>query len=98
MPRRPRAFVDGAIYHVYCGSAHDSRVFAAPEEAEQSLAIVRDVKRSDGLWILACCLTPTHYHLALRTRVPCTTVARSLLGWDRPKPCHQGHARPRRKR
>ena len=67
MPRRPRRFVDGAIYHVYCRFAHGARVFAAPEEAEQFLAIVREVKRKDELSILAWCLMPTHYHLAVRT-------------------------------
>jgi REP element-mobilizing transposase RayT len=39
-------------------------VFAAPVEADRFLAIVRDVKRTDGLSILAWCLMPTHYHLA----------------------------------
>ncbi len=67
MPRRPRVFVDGATYHVYCRFAHGARVFAAPEEAERFLAIVRDVKRTDELSILAWCLMPTHYHLAVRT-------------------------------
>ena len=33
MPRRPRVFVDGAIYHVYCRFAHGARVFATPEDA-----------------------------------------------------------------
>ena len=81
MPRRPRVFVDGAIYHVYCRFAHGGRVFAAPEEAERFLAIVRDVKRTDGLLILAWCLMPTHYHLALRTgRVPLWRSLRVIQG------------------
>lgn len=32
MPRRPRAFVDGATYHVVRRFAHGARVFAASEE------------------------------------------------------------------
>ena len=81
MPRRPRVFVDGAMYHVYCRFAHGARVFAAPEEAERFLAIVREVKRSDGLSVLAWCLMPTHYHLAVRTgRVPLWRSLRVIQG------------------
>ena len=81
MPRRPRVFVDGAIYHVYCRFAHGTRVFATPEEAERFLAIVRDVKRIDGLSILAWCLMPTHYHLAVRTgRLPLWRSLRVIQG------------------
>ena len=81
MPRRPRVFVDGAIYHVYCRFAHGARVFGSAEEAERFLAIVREVKRSDGLSILAWCLMPTHYHLAVRTgRVPLWRSLRVIQG------------------
>ena len=81
MPRRPRVFVDGAIYHVYCRFAHGARVFASPEEAERFLSIVREVKRTDGLSILAWCLMPTHYHLAVRTgRLPLWRSLRVIQG------------------
>ncbi|OYV72790.1 MAG: hypothetical protein B7Z74_04985 [Deltaproteobacteria bacterium 21-66-5] len=81
MPRRPRVFVDGAIYHVYCRFAHGARVFAAPEEAQRFLAIVREVKRTDDLSILAWCLMPTHYHLAVRTgRLPLWRSLRVIQG------------------
>jgi REP element-mobilizing transposase RayT len=81
MPRRARVFVDGAIYHVYCRFAHGARVFASPEEAERFLTIVRDVKRTDGLSILAWCLMPTHYHLAVRTgRLPLWRSLRLIQG------------------
>jgi REP element-mobilizing transposase RayT len=81
MPRRPRVFVDGAIYHVYCRFAHGARVFAVPEEAERFLAIAREVKRTDELSILAWCLMPTHYHLAVRTgRLPLWRSLRVIQG------------------
>jgi len=67
MPRRPRIFIDGAIYHVYCRFGHGARVFAQADEADRFLSILRDVARTDGLTILAWCLMPTHYHLAVRT-------------------------------
>ncbi len=81
MPCRPRVFVDGAFYHVYCRFAHGARVFAAPEEAERFLAIVREVKRTDELSILAWCLMRTHYHLAVRTgRLPLWRSLRMIQG------------------
>lgn len=81
MPRRPRVFVDGAIYHVYCRFAHGARVFASPEEAERFLTIVSEVKRRDSLSILAWCLLPTHYHLAVRTgRLPLWRSLRVIQG------------------
>lgn len=81
MPRRPRVFADGAIYHVYCRFAHGARVFAEAEEAERFAAILRDVKRTDDLTILAWCLMPTHYHLAVRTgRLPLWRSMRLVQG------------------
>ena len=67
MPRRPRVFADGAIYHVYARFGRGVQVFAEGEEAKHFLAILADVKRTDGLTVLAWCLMPTHYHLAIRT-------------------------------
>ena len=81
MPRRPRVFADGAIYHVYCRFAHGARVFADREDADRFVAILREVKRTDGLSILAWCLMPTHYHLAVRTgRLPLWRSMRLIQG------------------
>ena len=60
MPRRPRVFVDGAIYHVYARFGRGVRVFARDDEAKRFLAILADVKRTDGFTLLAWCLMPTH--------------------------------------
>jgi REP element-mobilizing transposase RayT len=67
MPRRARVFVDGAIYHVYARFGRGARVFAGVDEAKHFLGILNDVKRTDGFTLLAWCLMPTHYHLAVRT-------------------------------
>ena len=81
MPRRPRVFADGAVYHVYCRFAHEARVFADREEVRQFLANLREVVRTDGVTILAWCLMPTHYHLALRTgRLPLWRSLRLIQG------------------
>jgi len=81
MPRRPRVFVDGAIYHVYARFGRGARVFANADEAQHFLAILKDVKWTDGFTALAWCLMPTHYHLAVRTgTVPLWRSLRLIQG------------------
>ena len=67
MPRRPRVFVEGAIYHVYNRFARGADLFADPEEAIEFIEILRKARDRDGLAILAWCLMSNHYHLAVRT-------------------------------
>ena len=41
MPRRPRVFVEGGIYHVYNRFARGAELFPEPEEAIEFLEILR---------------------------------------------------------
>lgn len=66
MPRRPRVFVEGGIYHIYNRLARGADLFAEPEEAVEFLEIVRKARGRDGLIILAWCVMSNHYHFALR--------------------------------
>jgi REP element-mobilizing transposase RayT len=66
VPRLPRIFVEGGIYHVYNRFARGAGLFSEPEEAIQFLEILRKARARDGLSALAWCLMPNHYHLALR--------------------------------
>lgn len=56
MPRSPRVFVEGGIYHVYNRVAHGERVFAEDAEAERLLDSMRVIKQRDGLIVLAWCI------------------------------------------
>jgi putative transposase len=67
MPRRPRVFAAGTIYHVYNHVARGERPFAADREAERFVAVLREAKKRDGATVLAWCVMPNHYHLLLRT-------------------------------
>jgi hypothetical protein len=67
VPRRPRIFVEGGIYHVYNRFPRGADLFSEPEEAIQFLEILRKARARDGLAVLAWCLMPNLYHLALRT-------------------------------
>jgi REP element-mobilizing transposase RayT len=68
MPRKPRLFLPGATYHVYCRVARGEFVFDDRSEATQFIEVVKKVKELDGWTIYAWCLMGNHYHLVLRTR------------------------------
>jgi len=68
MPRHPRLFVPGAIYHVYCRVARGEFVFNDDFEALEFIEVVREVRDLDGWTVFAWCLMGNHYHLVLRTR------------------------------
>lgn len=70
MPRSPRVFVEGGIYHVYDRVTRGECVFAEDAEAKRLLDTMREIKQRDGLIVLAWCIMGNHYHLAVR----CTSV------------------------
>jgi REP element-mobilizing transposase RayT len=67
MPRRPRVFVKGGIYHVNNRFARGAEIFAEPEEAIEFIEILCKARNRDGLRICAWTLMSNHYHLAVRT-------------------------------
>jgi len=66
MPRRPRNFVEGGIYHVYNRFARGADIFGEGDEAGRFLQLLRKVKNRDGLTVFAWCMMTNHYHLAVR--------------------------------
>ena len=68
MPRTPRVFVEGGIYHVYNRFASGEDVFADPEAAQDFVELLRFVKKRDGWTVFAWVLMSNHYHLAIRSR------------------------------
>jgi REP element-mobilizing transposase RayT len=81
MPRKPRVFIDGGIYHVYCRVSRGEAVFADRNEAEAFLDIIQKIKARDGLVVFAWALMSNHYHLALRTaEVPLWRSMASIQG------------------
>jgi REP element-mobilizing transposase RayT len=60
MPRKPRLFVPGATYHVYCRVARGEFVFDDPNEVAEFVGIAREVRDLDGWKILAWCLMGNH--------------------------------------
>jgi len=70
MPRAPRLFIEGGIYHVYNRITRGEPVFAEDGEAQRFVEFMREIKQRDGLVVLAWCVMSNHYHLAVR----CTSV------------------------
>ncbi len=67
MPRAPRVFVEGGLYHVYNRVSRGEAPFVEEAEAEGLLGILAEAKERDGLTVLAWCIMPNHFHLAVRT-------------------------------
>jgi len=66
MPRRPRVFVEGGIYHVYSRFARGAELFSDQGEASEFIEILRKVAARDELRFFAWTQMSNHYHLALR--------------------------------
>ncbi len=67
MPRKPRVFVEGGIYHVYCRVTRKEPVFKDPKAADVFVDQLAKIKSRDGFVLFAWVLMSNHYHLLLRT-------------------------------
>ncbi len=66
MPRRPRVFIEGEIYHVYNRLARGAEIFGEGDEAERFLGLMRTVEDRDGLTVFAMGLMSNRDHVAMR--------------------------------
>ena len=67
MPRGRRVLVEGGLHHVYNRFARGEDVFADPEKAIEFAELLREVKRRDGLTVLAWALLSNRNHVDDRT-------------------------------
>ena len=81
MPRKPRVFIEGGMYHVYCRASRGEAVFADDTEASEFTGTLRRIKERDGLVFFAWSLMSNHYHIALRTaEIPLWRSMASIQG------------------
>jgi putative transposase len=66
MPRAPRVFVPGAVYHVYNQTSSGEGIFAVTSEAEELIDLLRETKRRDEWTVLAWVIMANHYHVVAR--------------------------------
>jgi len=67
MPRKPRLFVNGGIYHAYCRTHRGELRFGERIDADSFIWTVADVSSAHRLRILAFALMSNHYHLVIQT-------------------------------
>jgi REP element-mobilizing transposase RayT len=66
MARPPRIFHEGAIYHVFARGNRRESIFYAPGHYRRFLRILHSVWDDSDFSVLAYCLMPNHFHLAVR--------------------------------
>jgi len=60
MPRKPRVFVEGGIYHVYCRVTRREPVFKDPKVARVFIDQLSKIKARDEFVLFAWVLMTTH--------------------------------------
>lgn len=70
MPRRPRAFLRGKIFHVVNRGAKRQRLFDDPDDFDAFLRILAGSLRRGGVELFAYCLMPNHWHLVTAAATP----------------------------
>ncbi|HXF98481.1 MAG TPA: transposase [Gaiellaceae bacterium] len=66
MPRAPRDFVPGGIYHVFSRGSNRQAIFAFDSDRIDFLRCLDRVVRVYDLSCLTYCLMPNHYHLIVQ--------------------------------
>lgn len=69
MPRKPRNFQDGFIYHVLNRGNSKKVVFHNTNDYQGFLTLIVDSKKDYSIEIFAYCLMPNHFHLIVRPRI-----------------------------
>ena len=81
MPRAPRSFVPGAVYHVYSRGSNRQAIFSFDSDRVDFLICLDRVVHRYELRCLAYCLMPNHYHLVLEaSEGPLSPALKTLNG------------------
>ncbi len=65
MPRIARGLMDNCIYHVINRGNAGQKVFRKEEDYEAFVQLMEEAKERCGVSILAYCIMPNHFHMAL---------------------------------
>ena len=82
MRRQPRVLVEGLIYHVYNRVGRGEAPFKVEDEAGRFWSLLHEVKKRDGLAVLAWCITvlPLLAYLAPLVKALADALGRSCDG------------------
>ena len=67
MPRKPREFVAGGIYHVFNRGNNRKTLFEEKKDFECFMAILNLGRNREAVSIFHYCLMSNHYHLLVRS-------------------------------
>lgn len=65
MPRRPRAFLRGYIFHVLNRAARRGRLFDSPDDYDAFIRVLEKAHAERPVAIFAYCIMPNHWHLVV---------------------------------
>jgi putative transposase len=69
MPRKPREFVDGGIYHVFNRGNNRGSLFRSEGDFDCFLKLIILAKEKYSIQIFHYCLMTNHFHFLLQTKV-----------------------------
>lgn len=80
MPRHPRVYAPGSIYHIIVRGNNREKIFSAKKDYEKFLELLKAKKELYPFKLYAYCLLPNHIHLLLEVeRLPTARIMQSLL-------------------
>ena len=75
MPRRPRAFLQGNIFHVVNRGAKKQRLFDSSDDYDGFLRVLSGSLSRGGVELFAYCVMPNHWHLVTAAPNPSSLSA-----------------------
>jgi len=76
MPRQPRVFVEGGLYHVYNRTSHGAAVLSEGDGGHELARLLSRGLTADGHLVYAWVVMSNHYHVVLRSSA--VTLARTF--------------------
>jgi putative transposase len=70
MPRRPRAYLQGRIFHVMNRGARRQRLFDDPDDYDAFVRLLAKSLRGQNVELFAYCVMPNHWHLVIGAAEP----------------------------
>ncbi len=67
MPRKPRVWYPGAVYHIICRGNRQQEIFRDEKDRHVYLAILKECREKLPFFLYAYCLMSNHLHLQLET-------------------------------
>ena len=75
MPRRPRAFLRGTIFHVVNRGAKRQRLFDGPDDYDAFVRVLSASLGRGNVELFAYCVMPNHWHLVTAASTPASLSA-----------------------